>query len=213
MLFGSIEYLNLLPFRVFLKKHYKRNSILHYRKGVPSELNRAFGQRRIDAAFISSIRAKRCRCGELGIVAKGEVISVFALPGKYRKDRESETSNALARVLGIEGEVLIGDKALQRYLNKPEEKRIDLALAWQEQTGLPFVFARLCYNRGYDKRLERTFAQAKTRIPRYILKKEAKKRGVRPKDILWYLEHISYGIGPMEKRALKRFYKLTPNLF
>lgn len=208
MIFGSIEYLNLLPFRIYMKKNFARSNILHYKKGVPSQLNKDFIFKRIDAAFISSIRAKRCRCGELGIAANGAVNSVFVLPGKGKSDGESETSNALAKVLKIEGEVTIGDKALKRYL-RGEEDLVDMALEWKKRTNLPFVFARLCYNKGYDKRFEKKFLHQKTKIPQYLLKKEAKKVGLNPKDVLWYLQFIKYNIGIKEKRALKKFYKLS----
>ncbi|MGM0533212.1 MAG: MqnA/MqnD/SBP family protein [Campylobacterota bacterium] len=211
MIFGSIEYLNLLPFRVFYKKHFPRSALMHYKKGVPSHLNREFMHRRIDAAFISSIRAQNCRCYGLGIAAQGSVKSVFVKKGLPHNDAESETSNALAGVLGIQGEVLIGDKALKRYLSG-EQGLIDLAEAWQEQTGLPFVFARLCYNKGYDKHFERKFLRQKTKIPQYILKSEAKKRGIDARQLLWYLKFIKYEIGYEEKRALKLFYKKAAKL-
>ncbi len=211
MIFGSIEYLNLLPFRVFYKKYFPRNALMHYKKGVPSHLNREFMNRRIDAAFISSIRAKKCRCHGLGIAAKGSVKSVFVKKGLPQNDAESETSNALAAILGIQGEVLIGDKALKRYLSG-EQGLIDLAEAWQDQTGLPFVFARLCYNKGYNKHFERKFLRQKTKIPQYILKNEAKKRGIDATQLLWYLEFIKYEIGYEEKRALKLFYKKAARL-
>ncbi|MGM0623270.1 MAG: MqnA/MqnD/SBP family protein [Campylobacterota bacterium] len=212
MVFGSIEYLNLLPFRVYMKKNFARSSMLHYKKGVPSKLNRELGAKRIDAAFISSIKAKKRRCGQLGIVADGAVQSVFVIRGADKKDIESETSNALAHVLGLHGEVIIGDKALKRYL-QGDSDLIDLATKWKEMTGLPFVFARLCYNKGYNKRFEKRFLHQKIKIPQYILRAEAKKRAMEPKDILAYLEYISYELGYREKRALKKFYRLTPHLF
>lgn len=205
MIFGSIEYLNLLPFRIFMKKNFKRNYLLHYKKGVPSKLNREFLYKRIDAAFISSIKAKKCKCGKLGIVADGVVKSVFVIPGVYQKDPQSDTSNALAKVVGIEGEVVIGDKALKRYLSG-ERNMIDLATKWKEKTGLPFVFARLCYNKKYKKTFEKKFLKTKIKIPQYLLKNEAKKVGICSKEILWYLEFISYEIGYKEKRAIKKFY-------
>jgi chorismate dehydratase len=211
VLFGSIEYLNLLPFRVYYKKYFPRNSLMHYKKGVPSHLNREFRFKRIDAAFISSVRARNCRCHGLGIAARGSVKSVFVKKGRPRGDIESETSNALAKVLGLEGEVIIGDKALKRYLNG-EKDLIDLATAWQQRTGLPFVFARLCYNKGYDKRFEKRFLREKTKIPQYILQSEAAKRGITAKQLLWYLQFIKYEIGYREKRALKLFYKKVDKL-
>lgn len=48
-------------------------------------------------------------------------------------------------IINLNGKVLIGDAALKYYLEGG--KGIDLAEAWYEKTGLPFVFARLCYNK------------------------------------------------------------------
>lgn len=189
-----------------MKKYFKRNALLHYKKGVPSKLNKAFYNRQIDAAFISSIKAKGKKSGNLGIVANGKVMSVFVILGEKKFDNESETSNALAKVLGLSGEVIIGDKALKRYLQNPEAM-VDLATSWHEKTGLPFVFGILCYNKGYNKKFEEKFLKTKVKIPQYILKAEAKSRGMDPKDILWYLQFISYEIGLDERRSLKMFYK------
>ena len=79
----------------------------------------------------------------MGIVAKKEVLSVLSLPAKVSKnDADSATSNLLSRILGMKGEVLIGDKALRYFYSGGE--CTDLGKAWHEKTGLPFVFALLC---------------------------------------------------------------------
>ena len=73
MVFGKIDYLNLLPFYVFMKRYTKSTRLqmsLHYKKGVPSKLNRDFAARRIDAAFISSITARHAKSVNVGIVAR-----------------------------------------------------------------------------------------------------------------------------------------------
>ena len=83
MIFGSISYLNLLPFQLFLKQrisHSQFQQSVRYRKAVPSSINRAFKHRYINAAFISSIESSRCRCSDIGIVADGAVYSVFVTP-------------------------------------------------------------------------------------------------------------------------------------
>jgi len=212
MQFGSINYLNLLPFQVFMKRAIQNPAAklsFGYRRAVPSRINDAFKRRRIDAAFISSVASKGCRCSDLGIIAKGKVYSVLLLPGAVQNDPASATSNRLAKILGLEGRVLIGDAALQHYLLGGES--IDLAEVWREQTGLPFVFARLCYNR-HGKQVEKLshlFAKSKTHIPQYILKREAKKRGITPRELDWYLQHIHYKMDWKAKKGLKRFLSLS----
>ncbi|WP_292655182.1 MqnA/MqnD/SBP family protein [Nitratifractor sp.] len=210
MIFGSISYLNLLPFQVYMRRRSPSTQfaqMLRWRRAVPSVINRQFRRGRVHAAFISSIESRRCRCTDLGIVANGAVHSVFVLPGKFETDPASASSNALAEVLDLQGRILIGDAALKHRLSGGEG--IDLAQAWKERTDLPFVFARLCYNR-HGKRirkLAKDFGSKEWKIPRYILEREAKKRQISPAQLRWYLNHIDYRIGWRERKGLKLFLK------
>ena len=211
MLFGSISYLNLLPFQLFLKQYLKGNAskmTFRYKRAVPSEINRSLKRREINAAFISSVESKKCKCTDLGIIADQKVYSVLLLKGDNASDPASASSNRLANILQLQGQVLIGDRALQHYLSGGEG--IDLAGAWHEKTKLPFVFARLCYNRHETsiKKLAKKFAKTKIKIPQYILKEEAKKRDITAKQLTWYLEQIYYTMGHKEKRSLKKFLSM-----
>ena len=208
MLFGSISYLNLLPFQVFLKKYISNSAFkmsLQYKRAVPSQINKALKRRAVNAAFISSIESRKYPCTNLGIIAHKKVYSVLLLKGKNQTDPASATSNRLASILDLQGKVLIGDAALKYYLDGGEG--IDLAKAWYDKTGLPFVFARLCYNKHAKviKKLAKDFTRSKTKIPQYLLKREAKKRGITSKQLLWYLEHIFYEIDWKSQRSLKKF--------
>lgn len=222
MIFGKIDFLNLLPFHVFMKRYassLRTHQSLNYHKGVPSELNRAFAMRRIDAAFISSITARNCAHFGIGIVAKKEVLSVLSIPSSsHLDDSDSATSNQLAQVLSVQGEVLIGDKALRYYFSG--KKHIDLGKLWHEKTGLPFVFALLCsHNHTTElQKLSRKFAEHPIKIPYYILKQSSLKSDLTPSQITYYLKYISYTIGEKEKAGLKRFLNeakkggLTPSM-
>jgi len=210
MLFGSISYLNLLPFQLFLKRFIRSNGAqmaFRYKRAVPARINASLRRGEVHAAFISSIRSPHFRCTDLGIIARGKVYSVLALPGDTGDDPASETSNRLKKVLGIDGRVLIGDAALSYYLHGGEA--IDLAEAWQDATGLPFVFARLCYNRHGRAitRLAKTFARTRIHIPQYILKHEAAQRGITPRQLAWYLKHIHYKMDWRSTKGLKKFLR------
>ncbi len=213
MVFGKIDYLNLLPFYVFMKRHAKttrHHMSLHYKRGVPSKINADFASRRIDAAFISSITARHAKALNVGIVARKEVLSVLVIPGDDTlKDSASATSNILAQVLGLKGEVVIGDNALRRYLN--EEPSIDLAKVWHDKYALPFVFALLCYHTHDSamKSLEKAFLKRKQKIPQYLLQRASKRTGVASRDILHYLEYISYEVDEKAWRGLTKFWKLS----
>lgn len=217
MIFGKIEYLNLLPFHIFMKR-YSRSSqqrhALHYKRGVPSEINKAFKTRKVDAAFVSSITTRKCKCLDLGIAAKKEVQSVLLIPGEDKVDNESATSNVLAKVLGLKGEVIIGDKALQHYLLNKDDGAIDLAKIWYEQHKLPFVFARLCYHGKASKykKLSKKFLNQPYKIPYYILDLSSKKTGIAKKDILQYLKLIEYQLDAHSLLSLKRFLRLSDKL-
>ena len=208
MLFGSISYLNLLPFQLFLKKNLRSSAArmsFNYKRAVPSRINAALRRREVNAAFISSVESRRYDCTDLGIIADKKVYSVLLLEGADESDPASASSNQLAKVLNLQGKVLIGDAALKHYLEGGEG--IDLAEAWHKKTGLPFVFARLCYNSHGEavQKLAKSFSRTKVKIPQYILKKEAKKRGISAKQLTWYLDQIYYTMGYKEKKSLKRF--------
>ncbi len=210
MLFGKIEYLNLLPFHIFMKRFASSQMKMgmEYKKGVPAKINKEFKSRRVDAAFISSIEAKRYKNVNLGIIAKKEVLSVLVIPDvNAKRDIESATSNVLVKVLGLEGEVLIGDKAL-RYALK-NNNYIDLANVWYERYGLPFVFAVLSYHcdKKTYKKIEKLFGKRKQKIPQYILEKAAKKVGIEKQEALGYLQLISYDLDIKAKKGLQKFYK------
>jgi len=210
MVFGKIEYLNLLPFHVFMKRFTKssqQSMSMHYKRGVPAKINEKFLSRRVDAAFISSISAKKHRHVDLGIIAKKEVLSVLVVPdAKSQADAESASSNVLAQILDIKGKVLIGDKALKYYLqNKPY---IDLAKEWGDRYNLPFVFALLCYHKDKQryKNIQKNFLKQKIKIPNYILKQASIRTNISEKEILNYLEYISYKFDAKAKKGLKTFY-------
>jgi len=208
VVFGSISYLNLLPFQVFMKRYISSNATkmtFQNKRAVPSAINHAFKRKSIHAAFISSVTSKGCHCTDLGIIADQKVYSVLLLEGENQLDPASATSNRLVKILGLQGKVLIGDAALQHYLSGGQG--IDLAEVWYEQTGLPFVFARLCYNQ-HGKQIEKLakeFSRQKVKIPQYILQREAQKRDITAKQLTWYLKHIHYQMDWKAKRSLKLF--------
>ncbi len=214
MLFGKIEYLNLLPFHIFMQRYLRSSQeamSFRYKKGVPSKINSEFAARRVDAAFISSIKAQRSHYVDLGIIAKKEVLSVLLLPSKKnRSDHESASSNLLAQLLELKGEVLIGDKALRHYL-QGDPHAIDLAKAWNERYDLPFVFALLCHHEHKKKiqKLAQNFKRSAVRIPQYQLRKAALRTGITSTQIQHYLTFISYELDYKAKKGLKKFWYLA----
>ena len=215
MVFGKIEYLNLLPFHIFMKRFLRYSALkqsMHYHRGVPAQINKKFRTKRVDAAFISSIHSHRRTQPKLGIIAKKEVRSVLLIPSNSTlHDSESATSNMLAHVLGLQGEVLIGDKALRYYLHHPKSTPIDLAALWHKKYALPFVFATLCYNKKSPLlyKIEKNFVRQgeHVKIPFYLLQKAAQRTAVCENDIKEYLKLISYKIDAKSLKSLSKFLR------
>lgn len=211
MIIGKIDYINLLPFYIFLKKRLKESSsrkALEFYKGSPAQVNKKFIKGRVEAAVISSIFSPKYRCSDFGIVAYQKVLSVLICPGESKEDEESNTSNVLAKILGVEGEVRIGDKALVQKSRNCK----DLATLWYQKTGLPFVFARFCYRSKRAKKYEMladNFLKSHTKIPTYLLRRYAKRSGISQKEIRSYLKLIGYKIQKKEKMGLKKFLRLA----
>lgn len=218
MILGKIDYLNLLPFHVFLKGSTLQNATkksIELKKGTPSKLCDDLRARRIDAGVISSIEARRYKQLNFGICAKGRVNSVLVEKNsKPQKDEQSRSSNMLAKVLGLEGKVLIGDKALKAYLKAPQDY-CDLAQIWEQKTALPFVFGRFACvknKKAYEK-IIKIFLNKNIKIPRYILNSYAKSRQIEAKEILEYLKLIYYKIGKKEQKALNIFISRSRALY
>ena len=216
MIFAKIDFINLLPFHIFIKKNIKstqQKSIIEYKKSYPSFINNKFKKRKVDSAFISSIASRNEKYLDFGIVAQDEVLSVLLIPGIQESDFQSQTSNALALVLDLQGKVIIGDKALKFYHENPNIIKIDLAKEWKKKYNLPFVFAVLCFNSNKKalKKITKNFNKQYIKIPQYILEQYSKRSGVSKNNILQYLKKIDYNLGFKEKRSLKLFLNLTKN--
>lgn len=213
MLFGKIDYINLAPFHVFLKRYIRNSQLkqsIEYKKSYPSKINKLFKTRKIDAAFISSIESKRgnFHCLDAGIIAHKEIRSVLVKRGEYRRDSESATSNALAKILDVDGEVIIGDKALKVWLQDPHEY-VDLAALWYARYRLPFVFARFCVNKNrcYYRKLIRRFLHIEMKVPYYLLQRYAKKRDIPLHEIKAYLKLVNYRIDNRSRKGLNKFLR------
>lgn len=214
MIFAKIDFINLLPFHIYIKKNIHSNqlkAIIEYKKSYPSFINNKFKKRKVDSAFISSIASRNEKNLDFGIIAKNEVLSVLLIQGIEEDDFQSQTSNALAKVLGLKGKVLIGDKALRFFHDNQNLEKYDLAKEWKNKYNLPFVFAVLCFNKNKIRleKLTKKFNKKHIKIPQYILEQYSKRSGVSKNNILEYLKKIDYTLGIKEKRALKLFLKLT----
>ena len=140
-------------------------------------------------------------------------------------DPASRTSNALAQVLlkhhwkrdiqivasanDADASVVIGDRALCESPGPGGDH--DLATAWNQMTGLPFVFAVWAVRRNHPDRagLTRVIQAAKQAgiaAISGIVREQAQKLGLSETTCLEYFaECIYYDLGPRERQAMERF--------
>lgn len=174
----------------------------------------------------------------LGIAARGEVGSVLLVSRVPLEEirtlaahTASRTSVALARLLlaerwGVrprvvpfrppveamlaeaEAAIVIGDPALH-VRGRSGHREVDLAAAWVEWTGLPFVFAvwgvRSTAPAGLEALLEASLAYAREHwqdlVPRW-----AEAHGVGREEARRYLEeNLTYQLGEREREGLEEF--------
>ncbi len=136
---------------------------------------------------------------------------VLRARGKGREPRlvGASPTEAIAAVGGARGALVIGDPALEiegRFAHV-----LDLGQAWQELTGLPFVFAAWCGRPGAlsagDERLFEAARAAGLARRDAIADEHAARSGLPAASLRSYLrESIRYDLGEEERRGLQRFY-------
>jgi chorismate dehydratase len=241
MILAKIDFINLLPFDIFCKKflHSHHYQIMQYKQNYPTKINQYFKNKKINASFISSIEAlkyikfkkigakyflkyKNNKLTAIAIVAKSAINSVLCIKnGKQKQntlvlDKKSATSNALAKILKLEGKILIGDDALRYYHKHINEQNnfIDLAQEYKNKYSLPFVFALFVANNNfvYTNNLAKTFVKTNIKLPYYVLNKTANNNNLSIKQIKLYLKLVTYKIGHKEIKSLKLFKHLLKDI-
>lgn len=205
----------------------------------PARLVDVLNAGRADAALIPVVDLFRhpelTMFGGLGVSANGPVKSVLlkcSVPLEQvrtvAKDPASATSNALTRVLlekhfkvkaqmveltDADAHVVIGDRALSSGPAPCGE--IDLAEAWKDMTGLPFVFAVWACRRDFpqiealEQEVSAAFERGRSAVGR-IAARYADRLQVPEPFFANYLENvISYPLGSEELEGLKRFRLLA----
>lgn len=227
---GSVPYLNARPLIFGCPPE-------HLVLDSPSGLAARFAEGQFAAALLPVFDIFRQGTAtlveDISISCLGPVRSVvIASKGDLKTCEEIEedpcslTSNALARVLLSEyrpgfptivqaakpgsensGRIIIGDRALDFRREHPDWQIWDLGEAWQEHTGLPFVFAAWCLRRPASHKLAqqlRGMRDAGLASLQTISTSTSD-----PQDALNYLtQNIRYHLGHSEKQALRLFASL-----
>ena len=116
---------------------------------------------------------------------------------------------AISHVEGKKGALVIGDPALEIEGRFPHV--LDLGLAWQELTGLPFVFAAWCGRPGAvsadDERLLEAAKRRGLERRDAIADEHAARTRLPAESLRAYLrDAIHYDLGDEERRGLERFF-------
>jgi chorismate dehydratase len=220
---GSVSYLNAAPLT------YGLGSAITMLK--PSLLAAKLRAGRLDIGLVPIMEVLEAPAGTyriangIGIGAEKAVYSVYlhhTVPVAEIKtvalDPASKTSVELARVVlekfhkltpryvaagePADAQLLIGDPAIAYRQAHPEERYLDLATAWLEFTGLPFVFAVWAIRLPLWRALPTAFRL-----------RAAKRIGMQARDIIaktpfeleYLTEHLCYHLGPRQKKAIRLF--------
>jgi chorismate dehydratase len=228
---GRISYVNMAP--LFFRLDADVEEVV----GVPTELNRALLDGRVDLAPISSIEYAR-HAGRLRILPRLCVSSEGAVDSIQLVSRapldsirsvavtpESATSVALVRVLlpeaehvplggGADAKLLIGDAALQSTFEDPTP-HYDLGRLWLERTGLPMVYAVFACSdpapegvAELEAALVEAHGTARAR-PEELAREASERYGYPPGFLARYFEKLRYRFGPRERAGLLTFFELA----
>ncbi|HEU4942863.1 MAG TPA: menaquinone biosynthesis protein [Gaiellaceae bacterium] len=228
---GRISYLNMAP--VFYGLDAEVQEVL----GVPTELNAALMDGRVDVAPISSIEwARNARelllLRRLCVSSEGAAGSIqLVTPTPFAEVRtvavtpESATSVVLTKVLlpyaeqvplGEEADatLLIGDAALRSAFEDPTP-HYDLGRLWLERTGLPMVFAVWACPDPPPAGMLELEAALVTSVKRarrdavLLARRAADEYGYPAGWAARYFEQLRYSFGPRERAGLRHFLELA----
>ncbi len=228
---GRISYVNMAPL------FFELDAEVEEVPGVPTELNQALLDGKVDLAPISSIEYAR-HAADLRILPKvcvsseGAVDSIqLVSKAPLRSIRsvavtpESATSVVLVKVLLPDAEhvplgeeadatLLIGDSALRSMFEDPTP-HYDLGRLWQEETGLPMVYAVFaCADpppdgmAGIETALIGSHEAALAR-PEELAEAASERYGYPAGFLARYFEKLRYRFGPRERAGLLTFFELA----
>jgi chorismate dehydratase len=220
---GSVPYLNAKPLTRFIS-----SPILHVE---PSKLAVELHAGNLDVALVPLMEVLESPVGTYRVVdgfaigSEREVFSVYlnySVPLAKVKtvalDPASKTSVELVRLVlekfhhlkpryvspdePADAQLLIGDPAITYRQAHPEQKYLDLATAWREHTGLPFVFAAWAIRLPYWR--ARSVAGQLRKAGRLGLSwSDAMARN--PFERKYLTEHLCYDLGVRQKKAITLF--------
>jgi chorismate dehydratase len=223
---GSVPYLNAKPLTRFIASPVELVE--------PTQLASELRAGKLDVALVPLMEVLESPANMYRIVdglAIGSERAVFSVYLNYSVplakiktvalDPASKTSVELARVvLGkfhhlklryvtpdepADAQLLIGDPAITHRQAHPEQNYLDLATAWREQTGLPFVFAVWAIRLPYWK-ARSVAGQLRTAGKLGLSWRDAIART--PFERQYLTENVCYDLGSRQKKAITLFSQM-----
>jgi chorismate dehydratase len=223
---GSVPYLNAKPLTRFVASPIARVE--------PSQLAKDLHDGKLDVALVPLMEVLESPADTYRVVDKlaiGSERHVFSVYLNYsvplakiktvKLDPASKTSVELARLVlekfhhlkphyvstdePTDAQLLIGDPAIAYRQAHPEQNYLDLATAWREHTGLPFVFAAWAVRLPFWK--ARSVASQLRAAGRLGLSwRDAIART--PFERQYLTEHLCYDLGARQKKAITLFSEM-----
>jgi chorismate dehydratase len=223
---GSVPYLNARPLTRFIASPVAKLD--------PNHLAAELRAGKLDVALVPLVEVLESPANMYRVVdglAIGSERAVFSVYLNYSVplakiktvalDPASKTSVELARlVLGkfhrlkptyvspgepADAQMLIGDPAITHRQANPEQNYLDLATAWREHTGLPFVFAVWAVRLPYWK-ARSVAGQLRTAGRLGLSWRDAIART--PFERQYLTEHLCYDLAARQKKAIERFAEI-----
>jgi len=223
---GSVPYLNAKPLTRFIASPFT--------KVEPNQLAAELREGKLDVALVPLMEVLESPANTYRVVdglAIGSERAVFSVYLNYSVplakiktvalDPASKTSVELARlVLGkfhrlkpryvspgepADAQLLIGDPAIAHRQANPEQNYLDLATAWRENTGLPFVFAVWALRLGYWK-ARSVAGQLRTAGRLGLSWRDAIAHT--PFERQYLKEHLCYDLGARQKKGIEKFAEI-----
>jgi len=233
---GSVPYLNAKPLTRFISSPIALVE--------PSQLAADLRAGKLDVALVPIMEVLASPADTYRVVDKiaigseREVYSVYlnysvplAKIQTVALDPASKTSVELARLVlekfhrlkpryvstdePADAQLLIGDPAINHRQAHPEQNYLDLATAWREYTGLPFVFAVWAVRGSAMPVWPLNLARLMSGSVPDLLRK-AGKQGLAWRDAIartpferkYLNEHLCYDLGPKQKKAITLFAEM-----
>jgi len=224
---GSVPYLNAKPLTRFIASDVAKLD--------PNQLAAVLRAGNLDVALVPLMEVLESPANTYRVVDKlaiGAERSVFSVYLNYSVplakiktvalDPASKTSVELARLVlekfhhlkpryvstdePADAQLLIGDPAILHRQANPEQNYLDLATAWREHTGLPFVFAVWAIRLPSFWRALAVAFQLRSAKRIGLSQRDAIART--PFERQYLTEHLCYDLGARQKKALALFAEM-----